>query len=196
MAPPEPPELPTRGQDRPGPALASQNLVDGRVHLAESDPKWPYLFEREAHRIREALDERVLLLEHVGSTAVPGLIAKPCVDILLCVADPADEDAYVPALEAAGYTVAIRKPDWHEHRVLGGNQVNINLHVFALECEQVGSLLRLRDHLRADADACARYTEVKRALAERTWDHILEYFDAKTEVVEELLAQAGERQTA
>ncbi|MBE3002414.1 GrpB family protein [Nocardiopsis sp. HNM0947] len=196
MAPPEPPELPTRGQDRPSPELASKNLVDGRVYLAEPDPKWPYLFEREALRIRQALGERVLLLEHVGSTAVPGLIAKPCVDILLCVDEPADEDAYVPDLEKVGYTLAIRKPDWHDHRVLGGNQVNINLHVFAPECEQVGFLLRLRDHLCEDADARARYTEVKTALAERTWDHILEYVDAKTEVVQELLDQAKERQTA
>lgn len=196
MAPSEPPELPTRGQNRPEPEPPSENLVDGRVHLAEPDPKWPYFFEREARRIREALGDRVLLLEHVGSTSVPGLVARPCVDLLLCVADPAEESSYVPDLEAAGYIVAIREPQWYEHRVLKGREINLNLHVFAHGCEEVERMLRLRDHLRADADARDRYAAVKKELAERSWDHIRDYADAKSEVVEELLTEAVAQSTA
>jgi len=196
MASSGPSELPTRGRNRSETDPPPENLVDGRVRLVESDPKWPYFFEREARRIRDALGDRVLLLEHVGSTSVPGLVAKPCVDLLLCVADPADESAYVPGLEAAGYLVAIREPEWYEHRVLKGTEINLNLHVFAHGCEEVERMLRLRDHLRADAGARARYTALKKALAERDWNHIQDYADAKSEVVEELLAEAAGQPTA
>src|SRR5580693_10293070 len=82
--------------------------LDGAVLLADYDPGWPGLFEREAARIRAALGDRVLRLEHIGSTSVPGLAAKPVIDILLIVADPADEDAYVAPLERAGYRLIIR----------------------------------------------------------------------------------------
>src|SRR5215467_746127 len=103
----------------------------GPVVLVEYDPGWPALFEREAKRIREALGERALLIEHTGSTSVPGLAAKPIVDVLLVVASSADEDAYVPALEGHGYVLRIREPDWYEHRALKGPDTNINLHVFS-----------------------------------------------------------------
>jgi GrpB-like predicted nucleotidyltransferase (UPF0157 family) len=88
----------------------------GKIQLADYDPAWPGLFEREAARIRAVLGDRVLLLEHVGSTSVPGLAAKPLIDILLVVADPADEDAYVAPLEQAGYRLSIREPDWYQQR--------------------------------------------------------------------------------
>lgn len=196
MTPPEPTDLPTRGRNRPKPGPSHEHLVDGRVLLAEPDPKWPYLFEREARRIREALGDRVLLLEHVGATSVPGLVAKPCVDLLLCVADPAEESAYVPDLETAGYTVAIHEPKRYGHRVLRGTEINLNLHVFAHGCEKAERMLRLRDHLRADAGARTRYAAVKKALAERDWDHIQDYVDAKSEVSEELLTEAAGQPTA
>src|SRR3954469_5036460 len=93
---------------------------DAPIPLAEPDPEWPRLFEREAARIRTALGGAALLVEHVGSTSVPGLVAKPIIDLLLAVPAPADEPAYLPALEAAGYVLRIREPDWHEHRLLKG----------------------------------------------------------------------------
>ena len=88
------------------------------IVLADYEPVWPMLFEREETRMRAALGERALRIEHVGSTSVPGLPAKPVIDIVLVVEDSSDEDAYVPALEAAGYVLRIREPDWYEHRVL------------------------------------------------------------------------------
>src|SRR5262245_16824227 len=83
---------------------------DAPVTLVEYDRAWPALYEREAERIRSLLGERVLRLEHVGSTSVPELVAKPIIDILLVVAEPADEPAYVPALESGGYVLRIREP--------------------------------------------------------------------------------------
>jgi len=93
---------------------------DAPIELAEYDPEWPALFQREKERIRKALRDRMLQLVHVGSTSVPGLAAKPIIDICLVVADPSDEAAYVPALEAAGYTLRIREPEWFEHRLFKG----------------------------------------------------------------------------
>ena len=104
---------------------------DAPVRLAEYDDAWPALFEREAARVRAALGEVALRLEHVGSTSVPGLAAKPIIDMLLVVADSAREDAYVPALERAGYVLRIREPDWFEHRLFNGPDTQIGLHVFS-----------------------------------------------------------------
>src|SRR5690349_13612520 len=103
----------------------------GPVIIVDYDPEWPRLFEREAERIRAALGETALILEHVGSTSVPGLAAKPRIDILLVVPDSTDESAYVPQLEAAGYTLRVREPDWYQHRFFWGPDTAVNLHVFS-----------------------------------------------------------------
>src|SRR5438132_1215336 len=87
-----------------------------------------------AERIRSALGDRVVRLEHGGSTSVPGLPAKPIVDIVLEVPDSSDEPAYVPELEAAGYVLRIRERVWFEHRLFKGPDTNINLHVFSAGC--------------------------------------------------------------
>src|SRR5712692_10280343 len=123
---------------------------DAPITLAEYHPAWPKNFAREAMRIRAALGERAIMVEHVGSTSVPGLVAKPIIDILLAVANSADEPSYVPALEAAGYVLRIREPDWHEHRLFKGPDTNINLHVFTVRSEEIERMLRLRDWLRVN----------------------------------------------
>ncbi|GAA1080205.1 GrpB family protein [Nocardiopsis metallicus] len=186
----ETPSLPSRGEKRVGPGPQSRNLVNGRVRISEPDPKWPYLFRQEDGRIRGALGDRVLALDHVGSTSVPGLPAKPCVDLLLVVADSADEAAYLPDLEAVGYSLVIREPDWYEHRVLKGPSINLNLHVFGQGCEEIDRMRLFRDYLTANAGARERYTAVKRELSERTWEKIQDYADAKTGIVRDLLAEA------
>jgi GrpB-like predicted nucleotidyltransferase (UPF0157 family) len=94
--------------------------LTGRIQVVDYDPAWPGLFRREAGRIRAVLGQRVVQLEHVGSTAVPGLAAKPIVDILLVVPDSSDEPAWLADLEATGYTLVIREPDWFQHRCLIG----------------------------------------------------------------------------
>jgi GrpB-like predicted nucleotidyltransferase (UPF0157 family) len=101
--------------------------VSGRILIVDYDPHWPELFRREADRIGAALGSRALRIEHVGSTSVPGLAAKPVIDLLLVVADSAAEDDYLPALEGAGFKVSIREPDWHQHRMLKGPGAEIQL---------------------------------------------------------------------
>ena len=165
--------------------------ADGPITLAEYDPGWPRLFEREAERIRGVLGGRALLVEHAGSTSVPSLAAKPVIDIVLAVADSSDETSYVPALEAAGYVLRIREPDWYEHRLFKGPDTNINLHVFSQGCEEIDVMLAFRDHLRTDEADRELYERTKRELAARDWEYVQDYADAKTEVVKQIVARAG-----
>ena len=158
--------------------------------LVDYDDSWPALYAREAERIRGALGERVRRLEHVGSTSVPGLCAKPVIDVLLAVDDSADEPSYRPALEAAGYVFALREPEWHQHRLLRGPDPRLNLHVFTVGSSEIDRMIRFRDHLRADPADRELYASTKRALARRAWDSVQDYADAKTDVVAEIVARA------
>ena len=164
--------------------------MDGPVFLADYDPAWPALYEREAARVRGILGDRVLLLEHAGSTSVPGLPAKPIIDMLLVVADSSDEPAYVPMMEAAGYRLRIREPAWHEHRLFKGPDTDINLHTFSEGSSEIGRMLGFRDRLRTHDDERERYLATKRELAARHWVFVQDYADAKGEVVEGIIARA------
>jgi len=159
----------------------------GPVELVDYDPEWPALFRREEERIRDALEERALQVEHAGSTSVPGLIAKPIIDIVLAVADSTDEEAYVPALEDAGYVLRIREPDWFEHRLLKDQDPSVNLHVFSAGCPEIDRMLRFRDRLCTNDADRELYARAKRELAEQNWEYVQNYADAKTSVVEEIL---------
>ena len=170
--------------------IGGLRLHNAPILLLEYSPDWPVLFRREAERVRATLGERVLQLEHVGSTAVPGLAAKPIIDMALAVADSADEPRYVPAMEAAGYVLRIREPDWHQHRLFKGPDTAINLHVFSLGCPEIDRLLIFRDWLRNNAADRDFYERSKRELAKRTWKYVQNYADAKTSVVEEIVARA------
>jgi GrpB-like predicted nucleotidyltransferase (UPF0157 family) len=168
---------------------------DAPITLVEYDRAWPRNFTREAKRIRAALGERAIMVEHVGSTSVPELVAKPIIDILLVVPDSANEPSYVPALEAAGYVLRIREPDWHQHRLFKGPDTNINLHVFTQGSEEIPRILMLRDWLRTNKADRELYARTKQDLASRKWKYVQNYADAKSEVVRGILdrAEAGSR---
>jgi GrpB-like predicted nucleotidyltransferase (UPF0157 family) len=162
--------------------------IDGTIVLAEYNPGWPALYERAAAAIRAALDGQVVQLEHIGSTSVPGLAAKPIIDILLVVPDPAREEAYIPGLESAGFRLVIREPDWHEHRLLRkGPDPDFNLHVYPAGSPETDRYLRFRDNLRTSQADRELYEQVKRKLASETWAYAQQYADAKTEVIEQIL---------
>jgi len=164
--------------------------LTGPVQIVDYDPEWPWLFEREAERVRTALGDQVLLLEHVGSTSVPGLAAKPKIDMLLVVANSADEQAYVPRMEAAGYVLQIREPNWYEHRLFKGPDTDVNLHVFTVGCPEIDRMLLFRNWLRSHDSDRQLYERTKRELARLNWKYMQNYADAKTVVVEEILARA------
>ncbi|WP_439658053.1 GrpB family protein [Lentzea sp. HUAS TT2] len=160
------------------------------VVLEDYDPQWPQWYAVEEAKIRAALGGKIVRLEHVGSTSVPGLAAKPLIDILLVVPDSADEDAYVPALVAAGYYLRLRERTWHEHRLLKGTEPNVNLHVYSPKCEELDRMLAFRDRLRAYPQDREEYERTKRELAGRTWARVQDYADAKARVVERIILRA------
>jgi GrpB-like predicted nucleotidyltransferase (UPF0157 family) len=135
---------------------------DGPVVLSHYDPAGPRLSEREAGRILGALGDAAMAIEHVGSTSVPGLAAKPIIDIAVAVADAADEAAYTPALEGVGYTLRIREPDWHEHRMFEDTAAHV--HVFAAGNVEIERMVSLRGRLRDSDDDRERYAAAKRRL--------------------------------
>ena len=164
--------------------------LSSRILIADCDPQWPELFGREADRIRAVLGDLALRIEHTGSTSVPGLVAKPIIDILLVVTDSADEDTYVPALEVAGYLLRIREINWYEHRMFKGPDTEINLHVFSSGCPEIDRMLMFRDWLRNNAADCDLYARTKLALAQKEWEYVQNYADAKTVLIEEIIARA------
>jgi GrpB-like predicted nucleotidyltransferase (UPF0157 family) len=167
-------------------------VLDGPVTLVEYDPAWPDRFEREAAKIRAALGDRVRLLEHAGSTSVPGLPAKPIIDIVLAVPDSSNEAAYVPSMEAAGYVLRIREPEWFEHRLFRGVDPSANIHVFTEGADEIRRMLAFRDWLRRHDDDRLLYERTKRELAARDWRYVQHYADAKTDVVAEIMDRALE----
>jgi GrpB-like predicted nucleotidyltransferase (UPF0157 family) len=171
-------------------AVLVRGLRPTRITLSDYDPAWPARFEARATELRAILGDRARLVEHIGSTSVPGLIAKPVIDIVVGINDPDDEPAYLPDLEAAGYDVRVRQP---EHRCLriGEPDEPVNLHCYPPDHEEVHRYLAFRDQLRADAGDRDRYAATKRRLAQREWRDMNYYAEAKRPVIDEILAHAG-----
>ena len=170
---------------------------NAQVYLAPYDPTWPAQYEGEAAKIRAALGEAALVLEHVGSTSIPGIPAKPIIDILLAVSDSSDENAYVPALTAQGYRLHLREPDWEQHRVMKGETPWVNLHVFTVGSREIERMVAFRDRCRTHPEELKLYLETKQALAGQVWRHVQHYANAKGEVVEAIIARAiAEKTTA
>ena len=181
---------PTYERDLRPLSLGPLDRVHGGIALAEPDPRWPQLYEREAARIRSLLGDEVLILEHVGSTSVAGMPAKPVIDILLIVPDSRDEAAYAPRLEAGGYVLRIRETDWHQHRMFKGPDTNVQVHVFSHGSPEIERMVGFRDRLRTHPEEFELYLATKRELAARDWEFVQQYADAKSAVVESITARA------
>lgn len=133
-----------------------------RLSVVDYDPSWPELFETLAEQIRSTLGAAVLAIDHVGSTAVPGLAAKEVIDIDLTIGDPRAEHRYVPPLELLGYRLTVREPSFYEHRMLRLQSPRVNVHVFGPDCPENARHLLFRDWLREHPDDRARYGAAKR----------------------------------
>jgi GrpB-like predicted nucleotidyltransferase (UPF0157 family) len=160
------------------------------IEVVAPDPAWPRQFEVLATRIRSALGQRALTVEHVGSTSVPGLAAKPIIDIDVTVADPADEPAYVPDLEAAGFRLRLREPGWHEHRLVLADEPRANIHVFGADSAEVVRHRMFREWLIDHPDDRERYASAKRESAAASNDAgqtVADYNQRKQPVVRDIL---------
>lgn len=133
-----------------------------RITVVDPDPAWAGWYDVLAARVHSALGARVLTLDHIGSTSVPGLAAKPVVDIDLVVADTTDEAAYVPPLAGAGFVLHAREPWWGEHRLFRAADPACHLHVFPPEHAAPWRDRVFRDHLRRSPDDRDLYARAKR----------------------------------
>ena len=161
------------------------------IVVVDYDPLWPSKFAQHAEIIERALVGKAISIQHVGSTSVPGLAAKPIIDIIVVVEDSSDEATYLPALVGAGYVLRVREPEWHQHRMFRTQELDVHVHVFSLGCEEVDRMVAFRDWLRSSAEDRILYESVKRELVKRLeWSDMNAYALAKTEFVEEITARA------
>ncbi len=163
-----------------------------RVEVSAYDPAWPRLFEDLRVRLAAALRPRAVRIEHVGSTAVPGLAAKPIVDVQVAVPDVADEAAYRGAIEALGFGLRYRTERWRYFRPPPGLPRTWQVHVCAAVSDWERVHLLFRDYLRTHPDRADAYGRLKRRLARRFGIDRIGYTDAKGPFIEESLASAEE----
>lgn len=189
----------TAGENDPGDTPSRETGLIGGVEerdivVVPYRQDWPETFRLHAARIAAALGDAALQIEHIGSTAVPGLAAKPIVDMLVVVADSADEDAYLPALEQAGYALRVREPAFEEHRMLRTAERDVHVHVFSAGSPEVGRYLRFRDALRGTPFLRARYQALKQALATQAWQDMNAYAEAKSGMIEAIIQWSARTQ--
>lgn len=202
--------MPSRGDivrfdDAPAPANASPWVVEpvkAVIEVVEYDPRWPSQAQAISERLGAALRQRALRVEHVGSTSVPGLAAKPVIDLDLTVADPADERGWLPQLQAAGFVLTIREPWWHEHRMLRcGQRLDdglaradtgpvANVHVFAPDSPELVKHIVFRNWLRTDAADRELYARAKRSAAGGGSQRVMDYNARKQAVIREIYQRA------
>jgi GrpB-like predicted nucleotidyltransferase (UPF0157 family) len=157
------------------------------IVVEEYDPAWAKRFDTARAELVEAI--AVLDIEHVGSTAVPGLAAKPVIDIDLTVADSADETSYVPALLRLGYRLVLREPWWHGHRMLVSAEEDVHLHIWPPGVPEPVRHRLFRDWLRTHPEDLRLYAEAKRRLARETVERPEDYSLAKNEVIDAIFAK-------
>lgn len=157
------------------------------IRIVEYDPEWNQMFREHAGIINSALGSAAERIEHIGSTSVPGLAAKPVVDIIVVVRDSRDEDSYLPQMESAGYSLRVREPGWHEHRMFRSRSRDVHVHIYSRGCSEIERNLRFRDELRRNSNHRQLYEETKRQLAARDWPDMNDYARAKSDVIARIL---------
>ncbi|WP_192581099.1 GrpB family protein [Micromonospora noduli] len=159
------------------------------VVIEEYDRAWAQRFIAVRSSLTEALGALIIGVEHVGSTAVPGLAAKPVIDVDLVIGDTAEESGYLPALERLGYRLVLREPWWHGHRMLLSPAEDVNLHVWPQGAPEPVRHLLFRDWLRSHPHDRERYAATKRRLARDTAHRLRDYSLAKNDVIDEIYAR-------
>lgn len=176
---------------RKHPDVTTAELIGGRekrdLTIEPYNDEWPARFAEHAQRIRTALGNKIIQIEHIGSTSVPGLGAKPIIDILLTVSDITAEEDYLPQLIEAGYPLRVREPG---HRMVRTPERDVHIHILEPDDPAATDYLLLRDWLRQDASERELYEATKRRLIAQDWADMNDYADAKTEVIEAIKARA------
>ncbi|MDN5600382.1 MAG: GrpB family protein [Brachybacterium sp.] len=182
--------MPSRSSPR-RPDVTDTQLIGGvekrSIEILDYDERWPERYLAQEHRIREALATAHVRIEHIGSTSVPGLAAKPIIDVLIVVEDITAEEDHVEPLVRAGYELRVREPG---HRLVRTPERDVHVHLLEQGDPGIEAYLLLRDQLRADAADRALYAGTKRELAAREWEDMNAYAEAKSEVIGAILRHA------
>ncbi len=163
-------------------------LEQREIVIADYDTGWPVRFAAERKRIAGALGAQAFAIEHIGSTAVPGLGAKPVIDVLVTVADADDEDAFRAPMEQVGYVLRVREQG---HKMFRTPARDVHVHVLSHDGPEVERHLRFRDRLRESPPQREAYERLKRELAARDYTDMNEYADAKGPFIERVLGEHG-----
>ncbi|WP_203217586.1 GrpB family protein [Nocardia arthritidis] len=159
------------------------------IRIVDYDAAWPRRFAEERARIAAALGATARRIDHIGSTSVPGLAAKPIIDIDLSVPDVEDEATYLDALLAVGYRLRVREPG---HRMVRTPHHDVHVHICTLGSEWERRHLLFRDWLRLDAADRTAYEQLKRKLAQRDWADMNAYAEEKGPLITEITRRAQE----
>ncbi|MBD1583324.1 GrpB family protein [Pseudoalteromonas sp. S16_S37] len=162
------------------------------IKIVDYQPHWFEMFEQHRRKIKNALGPEALQIEHIGSTSVPELAAKPIIDIVVVVNDSADEGSYLQPLLDAGYQLRVREPLFFEHRMVRTPERDVHIHIFSAGCQEVERYLLLRNYLRVNPEARSEYETIKRKFAQRSWEDMNAYAQAKTDFIENLIRLARE----
>jgi GrpB-like predicted nucleotidyltransferase (UPF0157 family) len=156
------------------------------IVLEDYDPAWADQYAAARSRLEQALPGQIIGIEHVGSTSVPGLAAKPVIDIDLLLEETSDEARYLPALEGTGYRLVLREPWWYQHRMLVSPEADVHLHVWPRDAPEPIRHRLFRDWLRTHPDDRDRYARAKRSVARQTVDEPGDYSLSKNEVIDDI----------
>jgi len=170
------------------------------VIIVSYDPRWPIFYEEEKRRILGAIGHKVLAIEHIGSTAVPGLGAKPIIDIMAGVHQFADAEECLPLLQPLGYddvtNTQLENPEWYYCLGKGkGSQGEhtYHLHLVKFMSEHWEKHLLSRDFLRTHLEVAQQYYELKKKLAAKHGTNREAYTEAKTSFIESVINQARQQ---
>lgn len=184
--------MPTPRQTRRRRADVTEGVLVGGIEkrdlaIEDYNPMWPGAYATHHDRITNALGERAVAVDHIGSTSVPGLAAKPIIDVLVTVPDITAEEEYLDPLLSAGYELRVREPG---HRMVRTPERDTHVHVLEANDPSAFDYLLLRDRLRTNAQDRAAYERTKRNLLLRDWSDMNAYADAKTDIIEGIKTRA------
>lgn len=160
------------------------------IEIVPYSSAWPHQFQDHSTRIKDAIGEVALRIEHIGSTSVERLAAKPIIDILVVIADPSKEELYLQSLLNAGYELRVREPDYDNHRMFRTTERDVHIHIYPPSSEEVERYLIFRDFLRTNPEARDEYAALKQKLSESNWKDMNEYSAAKTSFIDEIITRA------
>ncbi len=167
--------------------------MEGRVIIVDYNPQWPILYKAEKERVLNAIKHMISAIEHIGSTAVPGLGAKPIIDMMVGVKSLRDADECVPLLQNIGYTDITPQPDdpeWFYCCGKGSHSIACHLHLMKYMSNHWKRHLLFRDFLRTHPEGAQKYYDLKKKLAATYGADRIAYTEAKTAFITSVLAKA------